>query len=129
MHTDALLGFLSTLLQLQLTQCRPGHGGDGLEAAVATTLQTLNQLIRDHGPRLLPAVDHTTSHDDNGNRGSHVPPFILLALRLAEPPSSSSPSLRRGPAGFSAAISSYEVQLAAVDVMGSVATHKVSACG
>lgn len=119
------MAFLSPLLQLQLLQCRPqdrtGDDDGGAAVAVATTLQTLSQLARDHGARFLLAAEHATATSSDDDSGSHAPPpLLLLALRLAEPPPSSSSCLQRGAL---VAHYGYDVQLAAVDVLGSVAAH------
>lgn len=107
-------------------------------AAVATTLQTLGELVRDHGARLLGAAaaaggDDGDSTTDGGSSviggdgaGHGAPPLVLLALRLAAPPS----ALRGGggAAAASSAVAAYEVQHAAVDVLAAAVAHKVRMC-
>lgn len=90
-------------------------------------MQTLSQLARDHGARFLLTAEHTTAANSDDDSNSHAPPpFLLLALRLAETPPFSSSCLQRGP---SIAHYGYEVQLAALDVLGSAAAHKVRLSG
>jgi hypothetical protein len=131
-----LSSFLSGLLQLQILQWHPDGQDDGMGAAVATTLQTVGELVRDHGARLLAAAAGDDPHHAEGSDKSsavasqqEAPPLVFLALRLAAPPST---TLRGGRGGEGAAWSSlaavYEVQHAAVDVLAAAVAHKVRTC-